>query len=267
MSPRRPGQDPSKATAVDPTSLEAALRRFASMRPLVVALDFDGTLAPLVDDPSTSRMLPVARSALRSIVAADGVTLALVSGRSMDDLRAVASPPPGAVLVASHGAEVEHGRNAVEGPTLELLQRVHAELAELAEENPGTRVETKPTGAVLHTRQARGTIAARATAAALRGPAALDGVTALRGKDVVELSVVEADKGTAVEALRAQTGSAAVFFAGDDVTDEHVLRRLWPANGDVGVKVGEGETAAEFRVADCEAMADLLNDLADLLHG
>ena len=120
---------------------------------------------------------------------------------------------------------------------------------------------------MLHTRQARGTIAARATAAALRGPAALDGVTTMRGKDVVELSVVEADKGTAVEALRGETGAAAVFFAGDDVTDENVLRRLWPSNGDVGVKVGEGETAAEFRVTDCAAMADLLNDLADLLHG
>jgi trehalose-phosphatase len=265
MSPRRPGADPSKQREVDPLSLEAALRRFAGARPRLVVLDFDGTLAPLVDDPSTSRMSPQARTALRSLVATPDVTVALLSGRSMQDLRSVAQPPPGTLLVASHGAEVEGGERAVDAPSRELLARVHGELEQLATEHPGTRVEVKPTGVVLHTRQARGGTAARATSSALKGPGSHAGVRVLRGKDVVELTVVDADKGKAIDALREQTGAAAVLFAGDDVTDEHGFERLWPANGDIGVKVGEGETAAEFRVGSSEEMAYLLDDLADLL--
>lgn len=265
MTPRRPGTDPSRQQTVDPDSLEAALRRFAETRPRLIVLDFDGTLAPLVDDPATSRMSSLARTALRSLVATPDVTVALLSGRAMADLRTVAQPPPGTVLVASHGAEVEGGDDAVEGPTIELLNRVHDELEQLAAEHPGTRVEIKPTGVVLHTRQARGGTAARATSSVLTGPGSLEGVTVTRGKDVVELSVVDADKGSAIELLREQTGSAAVLFAGDDVTDENGFAKLWPANGDVGIKVGEGETAAEFRVGSCEEMASLLDDLADLL--
>ncbi len=77
--------------------------------------------------------------------------------------------------------------------------------------------------------------------------------------------VVGADKGTAVQALRARTGAAAVLYAGDDVTDEDALAVLDAAAGDVGVKVGPGATAAGHRVGSPEQVTAMLARLADLL--
>ena len=60
--------------------------------------------------------------------------------------------------------------------------------------------------------------------------------------------MLEVSKGAALDRLRERIGADAVLFAGDDVTDETAFARLRP--GDVGVKVGEGDTAAEHRVPD-----------------
>jgi trehalose 6-phosphate phosphatase len=66
-----------------------------------------------------------------------------------------------------------------------------------------------------------------------------------------------------VTRLRGELGAAAVVYLGDDLTDEDVFRRLGPA--DVGIKVGEGETAAGHRVADTDGALAALRLLADLL--
>ena len=64
----------------------------------------------------------------------------------------------------------------------------------------------------------------------------------------------------AVKELRERTGATATLFIGDDVTDEDAFARL--GAGDVGVKVGEGATAAEYRVEDPESVARLLTAFA-----
>ena len=65
------------------------------------------------------------------------------------------------------------------------------------------------------------------------------------GKQVVELAVVQTDKGRALDVLRHQVGATAAVFVGDDVTDEKAFARL--SGPDLGVKVGPGETLAGFR--------------------
>jgi trehalose 6-phosphate phosphatase len=74
--------------------------------------------------------------------------------------------------------------------------------------------------------------------------------------------VVRADKGTALLALRDAVGADAVAYFGDDVTDEHVFALLGP--GDVGVKVGQGDTAAAWRVSGPPEVAEALALLARL---
>ena len=71
----------------------AALAADPARRPLLVALDFDGMLAPLQDDPSASRILPGGVDALARLAGTPGVALALVSGRAMADLHTLAQVP------------------------------------------------------------------------------------------------------------------------------------------------------------------------------
>lgn len=245
--------------------LADALRSLAKRPNLLVALDFDGVLAPIVADRDAARPLPAAASAVRRLAQADGVRLALVSGRTLADLRRLADPPPGAVLIASHGAELD----GADVPSLDELARarladVLAGLAAIVADHPGTELETKPTGGVLHTRKAARDVTASATRAALAGPAQAAGVHTLRGKEVVELTVLDTDKGRALESLRSRLGADAVLYAGDDVTDEHAFAVLHQDHGDVGIKVGPGDTAAHWRVRDPAELAGVLHALADL---
>ncbi len=92
------------------------------------------------------------------------------------------------------------------------------------------------------------------------GAATWPGVHATAGKEVLELAVQRVDKGSAINALRPDGG--VVLFVGDDVTDERGFAALRP--DDIGVKVGPGDTAAQYRVADVPAVGDLL---AALLAG
>jgi trehalose-phosphatase len=253
----------SDAEAAGSAALGGALQHLLARRPVLVALDFDGVLAPIVQTPGDARALPRSLAALRRLVGAEGVQVALVSGRSLGDLRTVAEPPPGVVLVASHGAEVE-GAASPEVPA-EVLALVTAALQGVVDAHPGTSLEHKPTATVLHTRGTAPDVAASASAAALAAVSGIEGAHVIQGKQVVEVTAVRADKGTALRGLRERLGAGAVLYAGDDVTDEDALRTLDAAAGDVGVKVGAGETSAAHRVDDPEGVADLLESLADLL--
>ncbi|MFI7587905.1 trehalose-phosphatase [Spongisporangium articulatum] len=271
--PVRPGPRPDvldRARRALPPGLVDDVEGFAMHPSLLVALDFDGVLAPLTAKPELSRMLPEARSQLGALVHVPGVRLALVSGRSLADLRAIADPPPGTMLVGSHGAEFSDpiGGGAasaeLDDDRRALLAKATEELQKLSAQHDRTWVEMKPTGVVLHTRQAEAEVAAAATKAALKGVGSWPGVHVTMGKEVVELSVVEVTKGTALAALRQALGVGAVMYVGDDVTDERAFDVMSVDSGDVSVRVGDGDTLARHRLRDPEQVATLLGLLVDL---
>ncbi|UFU07205.1 trehalose-phosphatase [Ruania halotolerans] len=267
-APHRPA--PDGVPSVSDDALAVALRTFAEHPQLLVALDFDGCLAPFVQDPADARPLPEASAALEELAAADSVQVALVSGRPVEELQQLSSPPPGTWLVGSHGAEQgevdETGRLHLLPFSLTedqagLLADVTAAVGQIAAAYPGAWVEHKPAAAVLHTRGLEPDVADRALAEALTGPGSMDQVWAMRGNQVTEISVVNVSKGAAVTALRERLGvRAAVLYAGDDVTDETALAVL--GHGDVGIKVGPAETVAQYRVPDEAALAAALTHLA-----
>ena len=257
------------ATATTMEAL-AEVANDGARRPVLVGLDFDGTLAPLVDDPDTSRALPAAVTALRVLAEVPDVTLALVSGRSLVDLHRRAEVPVGTVLIGSHGGERgragEHG--LVHDPmqlTPEqdaLLLRVGAGLQGAARGRDGVWVQHKPAAAVLHTRLAEPDDADAATRRALEVAVEL-GLKSLHGKDVVEVPVLPVTKGHALLRLKEDVQATTVLYAGDDTTDEHAFADLGPT--DVTVKVGPGDTVARHRVPDPDALCEVLAAFAAAL--
>ncbi|AEE44757.1 trehalose-phosphatase [Cellulomonas fimi] len=264
---------PSARPDASVPSLHAALADVLAdphARPLLVALDFDGTLAPLQDDPQLSRILPAGVDVLARLAAADGVELALVSGRAMADLHALAEVPPGTFLVGSHGAErARVTRFGLDRDVVQLtdeqadrLATLGAQAAQVARGRDGVWVETKPTAVVVHTRLAEPDVAEPAEAEAVALGERL-GSGVLHGKDVVEISVLHASKGEALQALRGELGAPVVLYAGDDVTDEHAFAAL--GDRDLTVKVGAGTTVARFRLDSPETVVSALAHLARTL--
>ncbi|SFU12519.1 trehalose-phosphatase [Arthrobacter sp. ov118] len=246
--------------------LLAAVRRVAGTEHLLVAMDFDGTMSPLVDHADDARPLPRAAAAFAELAALPRTTTALISGRALESLRAVASPPENTLLIGSHGAEAWMGPGSTElqldDAQRELLAEIRQELAGIVDQAPGTLLEDKPAGVVLHTRLADDDVAEDAVAAARAVLQDRSSVFLKTGNRVLETSVVHASKGEGVAFLRQATGATAVAFAGDDTTDEDALGTL--VTGDLGVKVGLDFTQAEFRVESpvhvCELLEALLRE-------
>jgi trehalose 6-phosphate phosphatase len=239
--------------------LAAAVARVAAQDRLLVASDFDGTLAPLVDDPARARALPTAETALISLSALPRTEVALVSGRSLASLRAgVGHLTDHAMLVGGHGIEWEDA-----APTPEETARLDAlvrALDDVTEEVPGAWVERKPFSAVVHLRRVPADEAVEAHAAALDAVRA-GGYHVMLGHGVIEALVREPAKGAAIVMLRRSVEADAVVYLGDDVTDDAAFAVLGEV--DLGISIGPTPTGASFQVASPRAAAEVLTLLAE----
>ncbi|HIW90642.1 MAG TPA: trehalose-phosphatase [Candidatus Corynebacterium avicola] len=247
---------------------------------LLVALDFDGTLAEFNTSPMEVGMVPGARESIDRLAGCPGTTVMLVSGRNLDMLQpvagidAVSDPGPDDVrLVGSHGAEPADTSLGASGELTEEQRVLLETLGELAESfatrDPGLSVEYKPFAVGLHIRGAQDRQTGEQTYADFAEAAdELDGTTVTAGKDIVEVAVSSASKGGYLKAYAEQYPQDAVLFIGDDVTDETAQAVLnqgdaYTARPDVGVRVGDGETLAHRRVADPTAVAAFLTELSE----
>ncbi len=244
-------------------ALDAALRRaitdVAAVGTLLVAVDVDGTIAEIAARPGDARVLDGALDALRTLAALPRTDVTVLSGRTLDELEDLVPLGAAVTLVGSHGAErgarveLDDQQSALRTLVLDLVETAASGL-------PGALAEPKATGAALHVRLAAPQAGDELLAQVARAAGDLPGVHARSGKAVLELSVIPAGKGHALDDLRREHGADAVVFVGDDVTDEEALARLGP--GDLGVKVGPGATAARARVPDPGTVVALLEALA-----
>jgi trehalose 6-phosphate phosphatase len=251
-----------------PGTPDAAVTAIARTPVLLVALDFDGTASPLVPDPMSARALPSVAEAVGRLSLLPDTEVAYVSGRSLVHLREIAEHDDDSrvILAGSHGAQYwfpgEGEADAAESAAQrELRESLFDELEPMLEQYPGVELERKTFGVGVHGRPADPAVEQAAFAA-------VDQVMARRaarwrrrtGDRILEFSSRQEGKDAAIHALRARTGATGILFAGDDVTDEDAQRVLGP--GDLGVRVGPGETAATLRVGSPQQIGELLGVIA-----
>jgi trehalose 6-phosphate phosphatase len=235
-----------------------ALARFLAQRPLI-ALDFDGTLAPIVRRPESARLRAATRRALRAVCARHAVVV--VSGRTHADVAARVEGLGVRSIVGNHGAELAPGHAAVRRRVAAWARLIAPLLAHV----DGVEVENKGLSLSVHTRRARDRRAARdAVGAALAALVARTSVRVLGGHEVTNVLQVGAPtKLDAVRALMRRHRRRCALFLGDDLTDEDVFGRadamLW------GVRVGRSRaSAAPWYVRDQAEVDELLECLARL---
>jgi trehalose-phosphatase len=208
--------------------------------------------------------------ALRSLAALPATTAAVISGRALRDLAALSRLPAEVHLVGSHGSEFDVGFvHELDPEAMALHERLRSALQLLTVSAVGVGLEVKPASVAVHVRRAEHAVAEQVLAQVRSGPATWDGVQVTEGKAVIELAVVQTDKGHALDVLRHQVGATAAIFIGDDVTDEKAFARL--TGPDLGIRVGEGESLADYEIGDTGdvacALAFLLEERRTWLYG
>lgn len=220
--------------------------------------DLDGTLARIEDHPLDVVPDEARTALLEALSVALSGRLAVVSGRSLEDLDRVLSSRV-RPLAGVHGL----ARRAADGsvtvaPAHPGLAQARDDLQPLVARHPGLWLEDKGHALALHYRAAPQWKAA-ATAAASRA-ASRHGLTLQNGSMVAELRTPGPDKGGAVEAFMAEPpfAGATPVFIGDDLTDEHGFAAATRLGG-YGVLVGDRRpTQARYALADVEAAHDWL---------
>jgi trehalose 6-phosphate phosphatase len=198
---------------------ELAITRLMQHRRVLLAFDFDGTLAPIVDRPEDARIAPATAQQLAHL--ARHMPVAVVTGRSVADVRQRLGFDP-AYVVGNHGAEGLHG--VLSGPGLtQLRQRLLAATAAL--DQTGVSLEDKGLSLALHYRLARDPELALQTISRCLADLPPD-LTTFGGKCVVNVVLRHApDKGDATLALLQASACDSLLFVGDDVNDEAVFAR------------------------------------------
>ena len=241
--------------------LHAALNALGGEQRLLVALDFDGTLSPIVDVPSAARPVPGVLELLGELAAAPGTAVALVSGRSRRDLAAVSGAGDVAMLIGSHGQEIGAALALTEDESA-LLAEIRANVAGVVGGIDGVRVEDKPAGLAVHVRGCTQSVGELALEAVRTLADVMAGTFCLEGKLVIEMSTRPLDKGAALRSLIEADPERRVLFAGDDITDESAMAVL--RADDLAIRVGPGPSVARFRVPDPQSMLEVLATLANI---
>lgn len=233
---------------------------------IAVFSDFDGTLVEIADTPDAVTVPDSLRGRLDRTIAALDHAFAVITGRQIADVDRYLAPLE-LPVAGAHGAQrrrADGSMVALAPESIATAKAIAEALAPFATAHDGLLLEAKDGAVALHYRQAPD-LAAMCRSAIDKAVADHPDFHVTEGKMVYEARPTTVDKGEALRAFMREAPFAGrvPIFIGDDVTDEDAFRVAQELGG-LGIKIGEGETAARLRVADIAAAHELLSGLARL---
>ena len=229
----------------------------------LLAVDFDGTLAPIVDRPADARPAAGAVDALTEL-AGRLTACAVISGRPADEAVRIGgfAAVPGLEVLGHYGLQRwRDGRLDSPAPS-PAIGAAREKLAGLLADAPdGVHVEDKTQSLAVHTRPAADPAAALASVeAAVRRTGAELGLEVVPGRFVLELRPPGVDKGNALQLLLKEHAPSSVVFIGDDLGDLPAFDVIDRERGPqlVGCKVASVDPEAADTPPEVPARADLV---------
>jgi trehalose 6-phosphate phosphatase len=240
----------------------------------LIALDFDGTLAPIVDDPADARADPAATAVLGRLARRAG-TVAIITGRPASEAAELAGliNAPGVLVLGHYGSERWEDGALSSPPPPPGLAIARAELPGVlagAAAAAGTFVEDKGYAVAVHTRRTASPQAELdRLGPPLAGLADRTGLAVEPGRFVIELRPPGIDKGKALRELASLRSPAAIMFCGDDLGDRPAFRavREMREEGTPGLIVCSGSTEVPELSADADLVVAGPQGVAALLDG
>jgi trehalose 6-phosphate phosphatase len=231
-------------------SNRAVLKEFVCSN-VLIAFDYDGTLAPIVKDPARAVMRTRTRNLLCDLTRR--LPVVVISGRAQGDTLKMLRGVGVYEVIGNHGMEPWHASSHYIGE----VQQWRAVLETAIAPYKGLTIEDKTYSLAVHYRQSREKKKARA--AILRAANELSGVRVIGGKQVVNILPYGAPhKGVALEKERARLQCDTAIYVGDDVTDEDVFSLDQPGRL-LTIRIGKKrESAAAYYLANQVAIDEFL---------
>jgi trehalose-phosphatase len=248
------------------------LARLRQPDKVLLLFDYDGTLTPIVPRPEDALLSEEVRRLVGLLVEQPRYIVGIVSGRSLEDLVAMADIP-GLIYAGNHGMEIRgagmdfiHPGAEVARGELDIAQR---KLAQVLAGIPGAFVEHKGLTLTVHYRAVAEALTARVESAVAEATAAQVHAGELRltrGKKVIEVRpAIPWDKGRAIERIRDECGDLPLpVYFGDDRTDEDGFKVVQEMGG-IAVFVGEARqgTVALHQLESPKEVAETLRLLLE----
>ena len=246
--------------------VQEVVHTYQSAAQRLLLLDYDGTLVPLAARPREAAPSDHLQHLLAQLTSDPANTVIVVSGRRTADLERWLSQVPRLGLAPEHGARWRlPGSDTWQGRSIETAWKdtVRPILQHFVDRIPGSFIEEKEFALVWHYRTAEaefGEWLATELVAMLEGMLAETELRAYRGKKIVEVKPMWANKGSLVnELLQEYSNAGFILGIGDDRTDEDMFAQL-PENA-WSVHVGDGPSKAAYHVADTARVRHLLEQL------
>jgi len=240
---------------------------------LLLCTDFDGTLVTFTGTPSETSLPEETRALLSELAALEKLHLAIISGRSFNELADLA-PIGGATIAGNHGLKIrfEDGTNH----ELETGEKIHRAIAAMKQDlqeaaggKEGIIIEDKSFGLALHYRKYEGNKEEiKKQFKQLWRKHSIAELEVLEGAELLEIRPGNWNKGDAVQLLQKKWGKLPTIYIGDDTTDEDAFEVLRGQELGIPIIVSQEEkveTAAQHKLNNPEEVGELLKNIIEIL--